>query len=189
MIRRVLLMVGAIVPVIGVMGLMAWALGQTGGNPGGLGINSVFGEVEVEPAPAPPLSLRLLTGEALTLADLEGKVVMVDFWSSWCPPCIEEAPVLAATYPLYADRGVVFVGVAIWDDDSEVSRHIERYGVTYLNGIDAQGKVAINYGVRGIPEKYFIDRNGLLVKKFVGPVTAGQLRAILDEMLSQGGEA
>jgi cytochrome c biogenesis protein CcmG/thiol:disulfide interchange protein DsbE len=52
--------------------------------------------------------------------------------------------------------------------------------------MDAQGKVAINYGVRGVPEKYFIDRNGLLVKKFVGPVTAEQLRAIIDEMLSQG---
>ncbi len=186
MMRRVLLLVGAILPVLGVMALMAWALGQTGGNPGGLGVNNAFGEVEVEAAPAPPLSLRLLTGEALTLADLEGKVVMVDFWSSWCPPCIEEAPALAATYPLYENRGVEFVGVAIWDDDSEVNKYIARFGVTYPNGMDAQGKVAINYGVRGVPEKYFIDRNGLLVKKFVGPVTAEQLRAIIDEMLSQG---
>ena len=179
------MLVVAIVPVIGVVGLMVWALAQTGGNPGAPGINNVFGEVEVDPAPAPPLSLRLLTGEALTLADLEGKVVMVDFWSSWCPPCIEEAPVLAATYPLYADRGVEFIGVAIWDDDSEVSRYIERFSVTYPNAIDAQGKVAINYGVRGIPEKYFIDRDGTLVKKFVGPVTTEQLRAIIDEMLSE----
>jgi cytochrome c biogenesis protein CcmG/thiol:disulfide interchange protein DsbE len=189
MIRRVLLLVGAIVPVTGVMALMAWALGQTDGNPGGLGVYNVFGEVEVEAASAPPLSLRLLTGEALTLADLEGKVVMVDFWSSWCPPCIKEAQVLASTYPLYADRSVVFVGVAIWDVESEVNRYIARFGVTYPNGVDAQGKVAINYGVRGVPEKFFIDRNGLLVKKFVGPVTAEQLQAIIDEMLSQGDEA
>ncbi len=189
MIRRTLLLVSAIVPVIGVMALMAWALGQTEGNPGGLGVNSVFGELEVEAAPAPPLSLRLLTGEALTLADLEGKVVMVDFWSSWCPPCVKEAPVLAATYPLYADQDVVFVGVAIWDDDSEVNRYIAQFSVTYPNGVDTLGKVAINYGVRGVPEKYFIDRNGLVVKKFVGPVTTEQLRAILDEMLSQEGEA
>ena len=169
--------------------LLAWAVVQSGGNPGGLGINDGFGEVAISKGPAPPLSVPLVDGGAIDLAELRGRVVMVDFWSSWCPPCIEEAQVLAATYPLYADRSVVFVGVAIWDVESEVNRYIARFGVTYPNGIDAQGKVAINYGVRGVPEKFFIDRNGLLVKKFVGPATAEQLRAIIDEMLSQEGDS
>ena len=186
--RYVLSLVAVVVPVAALLGLMAWALAQTGGNPGGLGINNVFGEVDVQEGPAPPLSLPLLTGGTLDMSDLKGKVVMIDFWSSWCPPCLEEAPVLAATYPQFVDRGVEFVGVAIWDEDRKVNRYVQRFGIAYPNAIDAQGKVAINYGVRGIPEKYFIDRDGQLVKKFVGPVSSGELRAILDELLSQDGE-
>ena len=180
--RRALGTVALVLPVGGLLGLMAWALIQSGGNPGGLGINSVFGEVSVKEGPAPSFSLSLLTGGTLDLADLEGKLVMVDFWSSWCSPCIEEAPVLAAVYPQYADQGVEFLGIAIWDDDREVNRHVQRFGVTYPNGIDARGKVAIDYGVRGIPEKYFIDRDGRLVRKFVGPMTVEKLRDIIDEL-------
>ena len=111
--RRTLVTVAVAAPAVGLLGLLAWALAQSGGSPGGLGINNVFGEVTFQEGPAPSLSLPLLTGETLDLADIRGKVVMVDFWSSWCPPCIEEAPVLAATYPQYADRGVEFVGVAM----------------------------------------------------------------------------
>ena len=174
------------IPVAALIALLVWAVVQSGGNPGGIGINDEFGEVAISTGPAPPLSLPLVDGGTINLAELKGRVVMVDFWSSWCPPCIEEAPVLAAIYPQYADKGVEFLGVAIWDDEGEVNRYIQRFGVTYPNGIDARGKVAINYGVRGIPEKYFIDPNGQLVRKFVGPVTADKLRAILDELL--GGE-
>ena len=181
-----LTLIGVAVPVAGLLGLMAWALIQSGGNPGGLGIRDVFGEVDIIEGTAPLLSLPLLNGGTINLEELRGKVVMVDFWSSWCPPCIEEAPALAATYPQYADREVEFVGVAIWDAERDVRRFVERFGVTYPNSIDAQGKVAIDYGVRGIPEKFFIDRDGLLVRKFVGPVTDSKLRAVLDELLGEG---
>ena len=184
---RAITFVAVMLPVAGLVLLMAWALAQSGGNPGGLGINTDFGELSVKEDIAPPLSLTLLTGEVLDLADLEGKVVMVDFWSSWCPPCTEEAPVLAAIYPEYADKGVEFLGIAVWDDERDVNRHVQKFDVKYANGIDAWGKVAINYGVRGIPEKYFIDPNGQLVRKFLGPVTANKLRDILDELLSGEG--
>lgn len=166
---------------------MAWALVQSDGNPGGLGINSVFGQVNVKEGPAPPFSLTLLTGAKLDLDDLKGKVVMVDFWSSWCPPCVQEASILASTYLEYADRRVEFVGVAIWDEEMEVTRFVERFGATYPNGVDARGGVAIGYGVRGIPEKFFIDGQGRIVRKFVGPASAEKLRAIIDELLSMEG--
>lgn len=182
--NRTLVMAALLVPIVGLLVLMAWALAQTGGNPGGVAINTQSGEAEVETGPAPMFLLPLIDGGVLDTEELRGKVVMVDFWSSWCPPCVQEAPVLAATYPLYADKGVEFVGVAIWDEESEVSKHVERFNVTYPNGIDAQGRVAISYGVRGIPEKFFLDREGRLVRKYVGPITAATLGSILEEIMA-----
>ncbi|MBI4340054.1 MAG: TlpA family protein disulfide reductase [Chloroflexi bacterium] len=182
--RRGLVALAVFLPLAGLVGLLAWALAQSGGRPGGLGINSTFGEVKITAGPAPALSLPLLAGGQLTLLDLKGKVVMVDFWSSWCPPCIAEAADLEATYRRYAGKGVEFVGVAIWDERGAVERHIQKYRITYPNGLDDQGKVAVDYGVRGIPEKFFVDRDGNLVKKFIGPASPEKLGAILDGLLA-----
>ncbi|MCZ6614711.1 MAG: TlpA disulfide reductase family protein [Chloroflexi bacterium] len=174
------------VPVAALIALMAWALTQSGGNPGGIGVNDEFGEVSITTGPAPPLSLPLVNGGSIDLAELRGKVVMIDFWSSWCPPCIEEAPVLAEVYREYAGQELEFLGVAIWDEADDIDRYIRQFDLSYPNGLDARGAVAINYGVRGIPEKYFIDREGQLVRKFSGPVSAEELRAIIDAMLGPG---
>ncbi len=111
---------------------------------------------------------------------------MVDFWASWCPPCREEAPGLAQVYSEYKGTGVEFVGIDIWDTEQDAKRFISRYGIAYPNGLDAKGRIAIDYGVTGIPEKYFIDRSGVLVKKYVGPMTATQLRQILEGLLGPG---
>lgn len=172
-----------ILPVTGVLGIMAWALLQSDGNPGSFGINKVFGEVPIEEREAPSISLDLLDGGTLELSEFKGKLVMVDFWSSWCPPCIEEAPVLASVYTEYANRDVEFIGIAIWDDYQEVQRYVDRAGFAYHNGIDSRGIMAVSYGVRGLPEKYFIDASGKLIRKFIGPVTEDKLRAILDELI------
>ncbi|MBI4310332.1 MAG: TlpA family protein disulfide reductase [Chloroflexi bacterium] len=183
--RRVWLVMAALVPVVSLLGLLGWAMAQTGGKAGGLGINNVFGEVDAKAGPAPALALSLLDGREITLPDLKGKVVMVDFWSSWCPPCVAEAQDLEFTYRAYRDKGVEFVGVAIWDEKSAVQRHVRTYGVSYPNGLDDSGKIAVDYGVRGIPEKFFIDKNGNLAKKFVGPASPETLGGILDGLLAQ----
>ncbi len=181
--ERVLLL--ALVPIVALFALLAWALVRSGGQPAGVSINSVFGEVALKPAPAKEFSLALLTGQSLTLSSLRGKVVMVDFWSSWCPPCRQEAPALAATYERYRSRGVEFVGVAIWDSEDEVRKFLERNRITYPNSLDLKGVTAIEYGVKGIPEKFFVDRQGNLVRKFIGPVTEERLAAVLDELLTR----
>lgn len=181
--RRVLLL--ALIPIAALFALFAWALVKSGGQPAGIGINSVFGEVALKPSPARDFTLPLLSGQTLALQDLRGQVVMLDFWSSWCPPCREEAPTLARVYERYKDRGVTFLGVAIWDSEDEVKRFIERNGLRYPNGLDSKGRIAIEYGVKGIPEKFFVDRQGNLVRKFIGPVTEERLTAVLDELLAR----
>lgn len=176
-------MTATLVPTLAVIGLLAWGVSQSGGRPGGLAINTELGEVKIQQEAARPFDLELFAGGTLTLDQLDGKIVMVDFWASWCPPCRQEAPALAQVYREYQAKGVEFVGIDIWDRAEDAIKYVDRYGITYPNGLDDKGTIAIDYGVRGIPEKFFIDRNGVLVQKFVGPMDEAELKQVLDEML------
>jgi cytochrome c biogenesis protein CcmG/thiol:disulfide interchange protein DsbE len=111
---------------------------------------------------------------------------MVDFWSTWCPPCQREAPTLKEVYDEYRGRGVEFVGVAIWDQRNDVTEFVEQVGADYLLALDDRGLAAVEYGVRGIPEKYFIGPDGTLMRKYIGPMEADDLRRILDNLLPAG---
>ena len=182
--KRNLIIGAALVPVVALFALLGWALVQSGGNPGGFGVNRSFGEVAVEQQPAPGFAKSDLNGSMVSLSELRGKVVMLDFWSSWCPPCRQEAPALARVYREYEGRNVEFVGVAIWDDPGDVGRYAQEFDLPYPNVLDEKGQIAINYGVSGIPEKFFIDARGTLVRKFVGPMESEDLRAALDQLLT-----
>ena len=181
--KRNLIFLAAGIPIAALFALMGWAVAHTGGQPGGLGVNSEFGEIGVERRAAPDFIKDSLSGESVSLSGLRGKVIVVDFWTSWCGPCRFEAPTLAEVYREYAPRGVEFIGVAIWDDRDSVEDHIQQFDLTYLNLIDEKGRIAIDYGVAGIPEKFFIDVNGDVVRKFVGPMDAESLREALDALL------
>ena len=183
---KVLLIV-TLVSLGAIIGLLGWAMARSGGIPGGLLVFSNPGEVSLEPQPAIDFTLKTIEGDSIRFSDLQGKVVMVDFWSSWCPPCRVEAPALEQAYEQFRGQGVEFIGVAIWDREKEVRSFLSRYGIKYMNGLDERGHIAIDYGVRGIPEKYFIDRQGYLVRKFIGPISMEKLTEVLDELLSEGG--
>ena len=165
--------------------LLVWASIGTGGNPGGLAVNSNLFEAKIDVGAARDFELQLIGGGALKLSDLRGKVVMVDFWASWCPPCRAEAPALARVYREFQGQPVEFVGVDIWDNPGDAEVYLRQEGITYPNGFDASGVIAIDYGVRGIPEKYFIDRDGILVKKLSGPLTETVLRNAINELLER----
>lgn len=159
-------------------------MAKSGGNPGGFGINSDFGEVMISQAPARDFSLELLDGQILSLQELRGSVVMIDFWASWCPPCRQEAPEVVEVFKVYEGQPVEFIGVAIWDDMDATREFVRQFGITYPVGPDGNGVIAIDYGVSGIPEKYLINRERILLKKLAGPTTAARLRRVLDEMLN-----
>lgn len=120
--------------------------------------------------PAPDFSVTLFSGEKVKLADLRGKAVFVNFWASWCPPCIAEAKNLEATWQRLKDQNVVFVGIEIQDTEANGRAFLKEYGVTYPNAVDTSGRIAIDYGVWGIPESFFIDPDGRIVYKHVGGI-------------------
>ena len=182
--KRNLIIAVSVVAVGALFGLMGWALAQSGGQPGGLGINNDFGEIDIQQRAAPQFAVEGLDGDTVDLTALRGKVVMLDFWSSWCPPCRREAPSLAQVYREYRDRNVEFVGVAIWDSPGEVRRYVEDFELDFPNVVDDRGRIGIDYGVAGIPEKFFIDSKGNVVRKFVGPMEPDVLRDALDSLLA-----
>ena len=182
---RWLLLAGAVTLLAGLIALLAWATVKSGGRPGGLIVNNTFGEVPIKEKPAWDFTLQLFEGRTLALSELRGKVVMVDFWASWCPPCRKEAPELARVYREYQGKAVEFVGVDIWDSEEGAKEFIARYAIPYPNGLDAKGKIAIDYGVTGIPEKFFISKDGVLLKKFIGPMSEDKLKGVLDELLAE----
>ena len=182
--RRGLVLGLVLAGFVALFALLVWASIRSDGQPAGSGVNDVFGEVEIDEREAPDFTLELLDGGALTLSDLRGSVVVVDFWASWCGPCRLEAPNLKQVYEEYRERGVEFVGVGIWERPAEAEVYIEEFGVPYPTGLDIPGDILLEYGVKGIPEKYFIDRNGRVAAKFVGPSSVEDLRETLDRVLA-----
>lgn len=132
---------------------------------------------------APDFTLKLFDGGTLSLKELRGKVVLVNFWASWCPPCRAEAPALEAGWQKYKNKNVVFVGVNIQDTEKDARAFIEEFGITYLNGWDLSRKVAVDYGVWGIPETFFLDWEGRITYKHVGAVEMGIMAVKLGEAL------
>jgi cytochrome c biogenesis protein CcmG/thiol:disulfide interchange protein DsbE len=181
--KRGWILVGTAVPILAFLALFAWASVKSGSNPGGLGVNDEFGQVDIDVEEARDFSLELLGGETVTLSELRGKVIMLDFWASWCPPCREEAPILSQVYREFQGQAVEFIGIDIWDRPGDAREFVDLFEVPYPNGVDSKGIVAIDYGVKGIPEKIFVDPNGVISKKFVGPINADTLRATLNGLL------
>jgi len=134
---------------------------------------------------APEFSLPLFDGGTLATSALRGRVVVINFWASWCfPACYEEAPHLQRIWDRYRDRGVVVVGVNIQDQDRPAREFLARFGQTFPNGMDPTGKISIDYGVYGVPETFFVDRKGRIVSKYAGAVTEETLASEIEPLLA-----
>lgn len=136
---------------------------------------------------APDFSLGLFNGSTLTLRETlaGGKPLVLNFWASWCIPCADEAPLLEATWRREKDRAT-FVGVDVQDFDPDALAFLQKYGVTYPNGSGNAGPISVSYGMRGVPETYFIAPDRRIVRKWSGPLTAAGLDQFLLELYRGG---
>jgi cytochrome c biogenesis protein CcmG/thiol:disulfide interchange protein DsbE len=141
---------------------------------------------------APDFTLRLFDGYynefedgQFTLSDLRGRVVVINFWASWCVECRVEARDLEETWQAYRDDGVVFIGVDFDDTEDKAIGYLEEFGITYPNGLDGRGLITENkYHITGVPETYIVDPTGQIDTVKIGAFRPGELRATLDRLLT-----
>ena len=171
---RRFLVLAAVLPLL-LLGVLGLALFVRGPSTSPTTIGSV----------APDFSLLDLDGNPVHLADLRGQPVIVNFWASWCGPCVDEFPLLRAIAEEHADDGLVVLGI-VYRDRSEAARaFMQQNGGTWQAFMDPDERVARAYNIFGPPETYFVGRDGTIVARHIGQLTAASLdakvAAIMDE--------
>jgi cytochrome c biogenesis protein CcmG, thiol:disulfide interchange protein DsbE len=131
---------------------------------------------------APLLEFTTFEGETINLDDLRGKGVVVNFWASWCDPCRDEADLLEQTWLREKDNGIVFLGLDYLDQEPAAKAYLAEFNVTYPNGPDLRSEIARRYGIKGVPETFFIDPDGKIADIVIGPITS---QAQMDQLLTQ----
>jgi len=132
---------------------------------------------------APDFTFTTFEGETISLADLRGQGVVLNFWASWCDPCREEAVLLEQTWQREKENGIVFLGLDYLDQEPAAKAYLEEFRVTYPNGPDLQSKAARDYGIKGVPETFFIDPEGKIAFMVIGPiVNQGQMEQGLSQI-------
>ena len=163
--------------IAGLIGLLALGLANKAPVTGKSGYTRVG-------KPAPDFSLPLLAGGEFVLSEHAGRPVVINFWASWCAPCVEEAPVLERGWQSYRDLGVAFVGVDVQDTEEDARAFVSRFGATYTNGRDENGKITIDYGVVGLPVTFFVGKDGVVQRRWVGAIKQSELTAAVDELVA-----
>jgi len=171
--RRLLRFTIALVPALAFVGVLWVGLARTGSQ-------AVTGEQ------APEFDLLLLDGSgSLSSDELRGAPVVVNFWASWCIPCREEAPLLERAWRDYRDDGVVFLGVNIKDAKSDARRFVHEFDITYPTVRDVDQTLTRDFGVKGLPETFFIDHRWTFVGAASGTETGDEQGTVILGAISE----
>lgn len=173
--RKSVLAIAALV-LVGFLGLLIWGMLNKEPITGLSGITMVN-------RPAPDFTLTTFEGTAISLEDLRGKPVVINFWASWCPPCRIEAPLIERTWREYKNRGLIFLGVNIQDRKEDALNYIREFDITYPNGPDPTGEISIDYGVSGLPVTFFVSSKGEIVRRWVGAIEKSVLISSIEEIM------
>lgn len=167
--------IAAFVALVGFMALIGWGLRRS------MQGSFLVGDV------VPKFSMTTFDGQTVSSADYAGKVIVINFWASWCKPCEAEARELEEAYQYYrAGDEVVFLGLAYVDTEPKSLGYLQKFGVTYLNGPDLATKVSQMFRITGVPETYIIDRQGKLQYFKKGPFsTTNEIIGVVDSILSK----
>ena len=159
-----------------------YAIGPAGD---GLAVGARPPEILVQGPTGSPGPATDLDGRAVSLAGLRGKVVWVDFWASWCPPCRAETPVLRDLYARHRDAGLEIVGVSVQESSADdIRRYAETYGIDYPIVADLAGDAFRSWGVYGLPTQFLIDRSGVIRAVVQGPVDAETAESLVAPLLA-----
>lgn len=120
----------------------------------------------------------------IALANLQGQVVVINFWASWCVECYKEAELLEQAWRDYKGKDVVFLGIAHLDTEKESLEYLRKYGITYPNGPDIGDKISQQYHITGVPETFFIDKDGNIAHVQIGPIERSSLYDLLDRLVA-----
>lgn len=136
--------------------------------------------------PAPDFTVQD-ADRKVTLHDLRGKIVVLNFWATWCPPCVEETPALIQLNQRITGRNGMVLGVSVDEDQSAYLKFIQDHGINYLTYRDPSKKSAQEYGTVMYPETYVIDRKGKIARKIIGPQdwNSPEMLAYFDSLLGQ----
>lgn len=174
--RRIAAIVLVVVGIGALTALLAFGLANRSPVTGRSGVTRID-------KPAPTINMTLYGGGVLSPADYADKPVVVNFWASWCGPCRQEAPIFERLSQEYGERGVQFIGVNIQDAEADAEAYLREYAITYPNGRDDNGSISIDYGVIGIPVTFFINKDGVVQRRWAGVMRETQLRQWIDELV------
>ena len=174
---RTLIFAAVLLVVGGLVALLAFGLADRAPVTGKSGISAVG-------KPASDFSLPLIGGGDIVLGDHIGRPVVINFWASWCPPCVREAPALESAWRAYRSEDVLFVGVDIQDTEEDAAAYLRDLAITYPNGMDRDGRVTIDYGVIGLPVTFFVNREGIVQRRWVGAIDEGRLAGFVEELVA-----
>lgn len=143
---------------------------------------------EQDRKPAGAVETTLLDGSAFSLSDEAGKVVFINFWGSWCAPCVSEAPLLESIYQQNQPNGVQFLGIAVKDDKDATAAFVEDHGISYPIVFDYNAKSALQIGnipMKGLPASVVIDKQGRVAGVFLGSMLAGDINPVLSALIAE----
>lgn len=136
--------------------------------------------------PAPDFALAQLDGDTVRLADLHGRVALVNFWASWCLPCRDEHAVLHRLHQSYPRSEVALLGILYQDTPENGRRFMREFGGNWPSAADPGSRVAIDFGVYGVPESFFLARDGTIIRKHIGPLSWELVQTTVDSLLAAG---
>ena len=134
--------------------------------------------------PAPDFALNLFDGNQIYFSSITDKPMVINFWASWCGPCIEEASILQSVWDSNRNESVEFIGINIQDSSKSAKAFIASNGIDYMNGFDDDGIITIEYGVIGMPTTFFVNREGIVEAKWVGSIPDFVLNSWVEDLIN-----